>query len=413
MKVIKDSIIYLTTSSVNKLIPFLLLPIMTEYLLPEEYGLLSVYMLFITLFSAFIGMNLHLNISKNFFQVSKEKMAIIIGNIFILLFISFGVYFLAVLLFASESVFSIPFKWFLLIPVISFFMMINVINKTILRNEGKALLFGGFEISHSLINAGITLMFLIIYGLGWYAQVYGLVVYYFAFFIVGLVYIKQNNYIVLEYDKVVFRKLLKISLPLIPHALGGAILTMSDRIFIEKMINLETVGIYSVGYTFGMIVLLFSNSFIKAWNPWFYKKLASPSHNNKKLIVKYSYLYIIGILGIAIFVGLFGNYILPYFVDEAYYSAASYIFWIAIGYAMFGMYQIFFPYLVHIEKTSFLAISTTIAAALNLLLNYICINSFGAIGAAYATFLSYLVMFLLVSIYTQRHFKMPWFYMFK
>jgi len=310
-------------------------------------------------------------------------------------------------------VFSIPFKWFLLIPVISFFMMINVINKTILRNEGKALLFGGFEISHSLINAGITLMFLIIYGLGWYAQVYGLVVSYFAFFIVGLVYIKQNNYIVLEYDKVVFRKLLKISLPLIPHALGGAILTMSDRIFIEKMINLETVGIYSVGYTFGMIVLLFSNSFIKAWNPWFYKKLASPSHNNKKLIVKYSYLYIIGILGIAIFVGLFGNYILPYFVDEAYYSAASYIFWIAIGYAMFGMYQIFFPYLVHIEKTSFLAISTTIAAALNLLLNYICINSFGAIGAAYATFLSYLVMFLLVSIYTQRHFKMPWFYMFK
>ena len=86
MKVVKDSIIYLTTSSINKLIPFLLLPVMTNYLLPEEYGLLSVYMLFVTLFSAFIGMNLHLNISKNFFQVSKEKMAIIIGNIFILLF---------------------------------------------------------------------------------------------------------------------------------------------------------------------------------------------------------------------------------------------------------------------------------------------------------------------------------------
>ena len=413
MKVIKDSIIYLTTSSVNKLIPFLLLPVMTNYLLPEEYGLLSVYMLFITLFSAFIGMNLHLNISKNFFQVSKDKMAIIIGNIFILLFISFGIYFLAVLLFASESVFSIPFNWFLLIPVISFFMMINVVNKTILRNEGKALLFGGFEISHSLINAGITLMLLIIYGLGWYAQIYGLFVSYFVFFIVGLHYIKQNNYIVLEYDKVVFRKLLKISLPLIPHVLGGVLLTMSDRIFIEKMIDLKTVGVYSVGYTFGMIVLLFSNSFIKAWNPWFYKKLAFNSDVNKKLIVKYSYLYIFGILAIAIFVSILGSYILPYFVDEAYYDAAPYIFWIAIGYAMFGIYQIFFPYLVYIEKTSFLAISTSIAAAINLILNYFCIMSFGAIGAAYATFLSYLVMFVMVSIYTQRHYKMPWFYMFK
>ncbi len=413
MKVLKDSIIYLTTSSINRLIPFLLLPIMTKYLLPEEYGLLSVYMLFITLFTAFIGMNMHLNISKNFFQVSKDKMAIIVGNIFILLLITFGIYFFAVLFLAPNHIFSIPFKWFLFIPIISLLMMVNVINKTILRNEGKALLFGGFEISHSVINMGATLILLIICGFGWYAQVYGLLLSYAIFFIVGLVYIKKHNYIVLKYDKAVFRNLLKVSLPLIPHVLGGVLLTMSDRIFIEKMIDIETVAIYSVGYTFGMIVLLFSQSFIKAWNPWFYKKLASPSDKNKRLVVKYSYLYIIGILVLSLFVAFFGSYILPYFVDKAYYEAASYIFWISIGYAMFGMYQIFFPYLVHIEKTSFLAISTTIAAISNLILNYLCINSFGAIGAAYATFLSYFIMFLLVSVYTQRHYKMPWFYIFK
>jgi len=413
MKVIKDSIIYLTTSSINRLIPFLLLPIMTKYLLPEEYGLLSVYMLFITLFTAFIGMNMHLNISKNFFQVSKDKMAIIVGNIFILLLITFGIYFFAVLFFAPKHVFSIPFKWFLFIPIISLLMMINVINKTILRNEGKALLFGCFEISHSVINMGVTLILLIIYALGWYAQVYGLLLSYAIFFIVGLGYIKKHNYIVLKYDKAVFRNLLKVSLPLIPHVLGGVLLTMSDRIFIEKMIDLETVGVYSVGYTFGMIVLLFSQSFIKAWNPWFYKKLASPSDKNKRLIVRYSYLYIIGILVLSLFVAFFGSYILPYFVDEAYHQAAKYIFWISIGYSMFGVYQIFFPYLVHIEKTSFLAISTTIAAISNLILNYVCIKSFGAIGAAYATFLSYFLLFLLVSVYTQTHYKMPWFYMFK
>jgi O-antigen/teichoic acid export membrane protein len=340
-------------------------------------------------------------------------MAIIVGNIFILLLITFGIYFFAVLFFAPKHVFSIPFKWFLFIPIISLLMMINVINKTILRNEGKALLFGGFEISHSVINMGVTLILLIIYALGWYAQVYGLLLSYAIFFIVGLGYIKKHNYIVLKYDKAVFRNLLKVSLPLIPHVLGGVLLTMSDRIFIEKMIDLETVGVYSVGYTFGMIVLLFSQSFIKAWNPWFYKKLASPSDKNKRLIVRYSYLYIIGILVLSLFVAFFGSYILPYFVDEAYHQAAKYIFWISIGYSMFGVYQIFFPYLVHIEKTSFLAISTTIAAISNLILNYVCIKSFGAIGAAYATFLSYFLLFLLVSVYTQTHYKMPWFYMFK
>ena len=413
MKLLKDSIIYLTTSSINKLIPFLLLPIITEYLLPEEYGLLSLFVLFITLFTAFIGMNMQLNISKNFFQVSKKKMAIIVGNMFILLSITFGIYFLIVLFFTPESIFSIPFNWFLLIPIISLFMIVNVINKTILRNEGKALLFGFFEISHSVVNMGVTLILLIAYGLSWYAQVYGLLLAYTIFFIVGIIYIRKHNYIVLKYDKSVLKNLLKVSLPMIPHALGGTILTMSDRVFIEKMIDLETVGIYSVAYTFGMIVLLFSHSFIKAWNPWFYKKLASPSSQNRKLIVKYSYLYIIGILFVAAFVSVFGNYVLPYFVNEAYHQATSYIFWIALGYAMFGIYQIFFPYLVHIEKTSFLAISTSIAALVNLLLNYICINSFGAIGAAYATFFSYFLMFVMVSIYTQKHYSMPWFFIFK
>ncbi len=40
------------------------------------------------------------------------------------------------------------------------------------------------------------------------------------------------------------------------------------------------------------------------------------------------------------------------------------------GYAVHGVYKIFFPYLVHIGKTSFLAFSTVTAALVNLVLNY-------------------------------------------
>jgi Na+-driven multidrug efflux pump len=79
-----------------------------------------------------------------------------------------------------------------------------------------------------------------------------------------------------------------------------------------------------------------------------------------------------------------------------------------MGCAAQGIYKIFFPYLVHINKTSFLAVSTVFSACLNLILNYFFILKFGAIGAAYSTLLSYVLSAFLVFVYQSRRFSMPW-----
>ena len=410
MKVLTDSIIYLASSILNRAIPFLLLPILTFYLSPEEYGILSIFLIFITFYNAFIGMNITTNISKNFFNISKKEMASMIGNILIILSLSCLIYFIITIftsLFFSE-IFSIPSKWFIVIPIISLLIMINMTLKTTLRNEGKALLFGVFEISHTILNMGITILLLIIFSYGWHARIFGMLYSYLIFVFIAIIYLNKEDYLTLKINKNKIKSILKVSVPLIPHALGGIILTMSDRIFIEKMINIESVGIYSVGYTFGMITLVFTESFIKAWSPWFYKTLSSPTKEKKVLIVKYSYLYILSVFILAICIAYIGKIILPFLVDSSYYDAAQYILWISLGYAMFGTYQIIFPYLVHINRTSFLGFSTAFSAGVNLILNYYLIQYYGAIGAAYATFLSYFLMFILISIYAQKNYPMPW-----
>ena len=100
------------------MIPFLLLPVMTRYLTPAEYGKLSIFLIFIALYRPFIGMSLQTNISKNFFRVSKAEISLYIGNILaILLFSSifyFGMTFVATHYF--NEIFSIPAYLFLLIP---------------------------------------------------------------------------------------------------------------------------------------------------------------------------------------------------------------------------------------------------------------------------------------------------------
>lgn len=410
MQIIKNSSIYLGSSVINKMIPFLLLPIMTKYLSPKEFGILSIYLILISFYSAFIGMAIQTNISKNFFKVSKEDLSLLIGNILIILTTTFTIYLILTyfITFFFDDVFSISSKWLLAIPFISVMMMINEINTTILRNEQRAYIFGVFEISNTLIKMSLTVLFLVVFSLSWYSQVIGTLIGTIVFFFIGLLYMKKRNYITMDFNKEKIKSILNISLPLIPHVLGGIVIAMSDRLFIEQMVSLEAVGIYSVGYMFGMVVMLFTDAFIKAWSPWFYKNLTNPTDEKKRKIVKYSYIYIFGIFILAALISLVAELILPYFVDEKFYNAKEFILWIALGYAVHGVYKIFFPYLVHISRTSFLAVSTVIAAIINLILNYFFIKYYGAIGAAYSTIVSFSVSAMLVFWYQNQNYYMPW-----
>lgn len=410
MQTIKNSTIYLGSGIINKLIPLLLLPILTKYLSPEEYGILSIYLIMITFYSAFVGMGIHTNVSKNFFQLQKDELAVLIGNIFYILCFTTLLYFVItyMLVLFFDSIFSIPSKWLLMIPFITMMVMTNEVNTTILRNEQRAYMFGLFEVSNMAIKMGITVLLLVVYSMSWYSQVLGILTSSALFFIIAIAYMRKREYLCIRYDPKKIRSILKISLPLIPHVVGSVVISMSDRIFIEQMVSLEAVGIYSVGYMFGMIVTLFAGAFIKSWTPWFYKNLSEPTDRKKEKIVKYTYVYIFSIFILSLILSVAGELILPYIVDEKFYAAGEYILWIALGYAVFGVYQIFFPYLVHISRTSFLAFSTVISSVLNLLFNYLLINEYGAIGAAYATILAFGVSAFLVFWYQSKNYPMPW-----
>lgn len=407
---IKNSIIYLLSSSLNKALPIFFLPIITRYIDPSNFGKLSIFLVIVTFYNAIIGMNVQINISKNYFIVPKSELSRIIGSSVILVFITAVIFLIITILFSKTIMFysGVNTKWIFSIPLIVFFMVFNVLNLTLMINERKAIKHAFFEITQAFLYMGLTFMFLVVFDWDWHSQVFGMIVSYLVLFLLGWRYMSMNNLIDLSVSRRDVVSIYKTSVPLVPHVLGGAILTLSDRVFLRNMEDLKVVGVYTVGYTFGMVVLLFTNSFIKAWSPWFYKQLNNPTEVAKIKIVKYTYFYVLGIILLAFMIGLFGRFILPFFVDKRYEGASIFIVWVSLGYAMFGIYQIFFPYLIVMNKTSYLGFSTSIATISNLILNYYLIGYYGAIGAAYATFVSYFIMCIFVFVYTQKHYPMPW-----
>ncbi|MEO1559366.1 MAG: oligosaccharide flippase family protein, partial [Cyanobacteria bacterium J06632_19] len=268
MQVIRNSTIYLGSSIVNKAIPFILLPLLTEYLSPSEYGLVSIFQILISLFTAVVGMAINTNVSKNFYAYSHLKMAISIGNMLRVLMFSFLFVFITTYIASIffDEIFSLPKNWLRAIPFLSVLFMINGINLTVLRMKGEAITFGIFEISNTLVNLGLSVILLIQFNYGWESRAIGITFAYFLFALLALKVLANKRYLKFTYDAQETRAILKLSLPLVPHALGGIVIAVSDRLFIEKMVDLKTVGIYTVGYMFGMIVMLFTEAFVKAWN---------------------------------------------------------------------------------------------------------------------------------------------------
>lgn len=410
MKFLKNSAVYLGSSLLNKSIPFLLLPIITRYLGPSEYGLLAIYLIGISIYEAFIGIAINTPISKYYSQYNTEELKLLIGNSYIIIFSLMIIF--SVLTFAAsffiENVFSIDIFWFFLAPIISFLNMAVNIVLTLLRNQEKALKFLFIEVTRTALTFSLTLILLIKFDFGWQSQIIGLLISGIISLMISFYYLINKKLISFNFNHSTTKLILNLCLPLIPHLLGALVLKLSDRLFIEKMVSLEDVGIYSVGYTIGMVMLLYTDAFIKAWNPWFFKKITTNSRNDKISIVKYSYYFILTMFLVWAGITFLGKFFIDVLFDPKFFAAKAFVGWVALGYLIQGLYKLFFPYLVYLNKTSFLSFSTLVSAIANLILNYFLIKYFSTVGAAYATIISFTISAFMVFYYQYRRVDMPW-----
>jgi len=404
---------YLGASVFNRALPFFLLPVLTRYLTPSEYGILAIYQVTISFFTPIVGMNMSSNITRNFFIQNQEEIAKLISNLLIVLSVTFSISMIGlgayILVFWPISLEIIPDKWLYTIPIIAAMNTINQFNLTIFRNQNNAVVYGVFEIANTALNVGVTLLLVVCYKLGWQGCAGGIFVTSVVFGVISLIYIYQTDFLTLNFDMLTIRQIVIVSFPLLFHALGIVIINLSDRFFIDLMVGKEAVGLYAVGYQFGMIVLFVTDSFNKVWSPWIFTQLSQAHLDKRQKIVKYTYFYNIGILSGAVLFSMFAYFLLIYMTTPAYYNAQEFIIWVALGYAFRGMYTMVFPYLVYVGKTSFLGVITLTSAGVNMIANYVLIEINGTVGAAQATLLSFIVLFLGVWWYANRIYPMPWF----
>jgi O-antigen/teichoic acid export membrane protein len=402
--------IYILTSIISAAIPFLLLPILTRYLSPEDYGIATMFSVLITLVSPFIGVNVNGAISRQYYEREQVDIWSYVGNCFYILLTStilFGTIFF-MLADTVSKITSFPTSMFWIVIVYSFSYFINSILLSIWQVQKLPLLYGGFQIAQTLLNLILSLIFITTFKFGWQGRVYGQFVAVVIFSALSLITLIRNKWIKFDFNIYYIKNALYFGIPLIPHALSGIIMSTTDRLMIANMVGLSATGIYTVGYQVGSIINLFAVSFNNAYVPWLYEKLKKDNYSTKVKIVKFTYLYFVLIIIGAIVLGLTALLFLKYVLGKSFIDSSFYVIWIALGYAFQGMYFMVVNYIFYGKKTTKLAWITFISAIINIVLNYFFIRKFGAIGAAQATSLVYLLKFMLVWYFASKVHEMPW-----
>ena len=174
------------------------------------------------------------------------------------------------------------------------------------------------------------------------------------------------------------------------------------------MVNSQEAGIYSVAYQIGMVMSLIQNSFNQVWAPHTFKVMKSESESGPVELMKANYLYAIIIFLLVPIITFLLPYIYSTFIGSSYQSGINIVFWVLLGYAFNGIYRMLVNYLIYIKKTKLIAFNTVLSAISNLVLNYYFISKFGVIGAAFATTVSFALLFLLTLRSVTKYFKLPW-----
>jgi len=194
--------------------------------------------------------------------------------------------------------------------------------------------------------------------------------------------------------------MLRYSLPLIPTTMMWWVTNVSDRYLVTYFMGEAANGLYSVSYKIPTIISIISSIFTQAW------QLSAISENDQEdkdsfysdIFQYYQTVVFLAAAGIMWLLKPI-NYLLvsPEFFDS--WRFAPFLILSVVFSCFVSFYSSFY---MAAKKNMMSMVTTFLGAISNISLNLWLIPIYGAQGAAFATFVSYLVVFLIRAVDTRR-----------
>ncbi len=437
-KLIGQTAIYGLSSIVGRLLSYLMVPIITRVFMPDVYGIvveLYAYVGFLLVFLTY-GME------TGFFRFAEKikDANTVFSTAITPLFVTSSVFIISLIVFSQSIANFIQYPnnneyiiFFAIIIGVDAFVSLPFAK---LRQENKAIKFATFKLIGIFLNIGIQFFFIVIcknnsneslsiFHIESLAHIYNPeigVAYIFIANVVAsvftlLLFIPDLFKVKFSFSKILLKKMLIFSLPLLFVGLAGMANETIDRIMLKYLISIPAgtedaskyvmtqLGVYGAVFKLSILMTLFIQAFRYAAEPFFFAQEkevgAKQVYAN---VMKYFVVFGLFIfLGVILFLDIF-----KYFIDEKYWEGLYIVPILLVANLFLGIIYNLSLWYKLTDKTKYGAYIAGIGAIITILFNLILIPKIGYLGSAWGHFACYFTMMIISYFLGRKYYKVDY-----
>ncbi|MBE6185650.1 lipopolysaccharide biosynthesis protein [Heyndrickxia ginsengihumi] len=387
-------------------IAFITIPLTTHFVSPNEYGKASMFTLFQTLFGTFLYLGIDQAYTREYHETEDRmqlfKNALLLPLLLALtmfLFICFNLRFVSHILFDQNSFIIASF----LFGVMIIFMIIERFILLSIRMKEKALEYSIFNILIKLIILICTLIFVIFIRRDFLAVVYSAAIGQ----IVGDAYLiiryhKLLNIKGFRVDKRLIRALLTFGLPLAVAASVASLLNSVGRLALRTWSTYDEIGIFTATLKIAAILSVLQTSFTNFWVPTAYRWYSEQKDIRYFKLVSEAVLLF---MSVVFFIILIFKQLIVFLLSPKYGDAIYILGFLCLQPVMYTVSETTTLGIVF-SKKSFLNIWVSVLSITpSIILSIVLVPKYGAVGAAIATGISYIMFFWGRSFFSNKNWQ--------
>lgn len=320
-RILKDGVIYGAADALQKLLYFLIIPILTAVLSPDEYGSLGLALQLVVVLKLLASFSLDSSITRYYytFPSQSERDYFVGSTILHTLLVTAAV--TTILIFILWAVnWVVPVGNLLLWALVVLSPQFGCIYQAtlgLMRIQGRVLTYTTLSLSYSLILYPTIVVGIYFTVFPKPATYIGALIFVSALYsALSLVVLKRER-LKFEANREWFRMGMQYSLPILGIQLVNSLNSLVDKFAIKQLVGETELGLYVLSYQFSTAVLLVATSLNSAYIPRLFS-LANDVDKGPRLILLDQYKLGVIVSGVGLAALIIVPEIASRFLSEAY-----------------------------------------------------------------------------------------------
>ena len=387
-KFVKTSGIYFIGTVLHKLITFFLLPIYTKYIDKADMGTYDVANAYITFLCSMLFLDIWSGIMRFTFEYKGDERKKPINSGLAIFTGSTILY--TIVMYAAGCLFDI--KYLFLIYLYGILMNIQTLVGYLARTYGKNALYTTSGLVSSFVTVMCNILLIVFVHMDYSALFISACIGYVVNIVILGWGIRLHRLIsIASFDRALFVKMFRFSIPLCMNSVAYWFLTSYNRVAITNVLGAADNGLYAIAGRFASFITLFTSCFNMAWQEMSYSREAMQESDQSGFYTKAlnSYIKFLGMGVVILIPAVF--VIFPIMINDSYGAAKNLVPYYLLATIASCISSFLGNIFTAIKKNDVLFYTTVVGSVINVISVHLLLPIVGVQGASIALFTGFFI----------------------